>query len=136
MKKLELAKATAPLAKYALDVRKEPVVLTERGKPVAALVAIEKRRPGDSDSELPSQIPGAYRAVTCTAQSERWDLYRGDASSARTETGRARQMTAGLVENELQDNETETAEERTRSGVGSCGGRLAGGAGGVRAPGR
>lgn len=41
MKKLELAKATAPLAKYALDVRKEPVVLTERGKPVAALVAIE-----------------------------------------------------------------------------------------------
>lgn len=41
MKMLELAKATAPLAEYARDVSKEPVILTVGGKPVAALVAIE-----------------------------------------------------------------------------------------------
>lgn len=41
MKTLELTKATASLAEYARDVKKEPVVLTSGGKPVAALVAIE-----------------------------------------------------------------------------------------------
>ncbi len=41
MRKLEMAKATAPLADYARDMRSEPVILTVRGKPVAALVPIE-----------------------------------------------------------------------------------------------
>jgi len=41
MKTLELAKATAPLADYARDVKKGPVVLMSGGRPVAALVAIE-----------------------------------------------------------------------------------------------
>lgn len=41
MKTVELAKATAPLAEYARDVSKEPVILTVAGRPVAALVAIE-----------------------------------------------------------------------------------------------
>lgn len=41
MKILEMAKATAPLAEYARDVNREPVILTVRGKPIAALVSIE-----------------------------------------------------------------------------------------------
>ena len=41
MKTLEMAKATARLAEYARDVNKEPVILTVRGKPVAALVSVE-----------------------------------------------------------------------------------------------
>ena len=41
MRTLEVSKATAPLAKYAREVRKEPVILTVRGKPFAALVAIK-----------------------------------------------------------------------------------------------
>lgn len=41
MKMLEMTKATAPLAEYARDVNKEPVILTADGKPVAALVSIE-----------------------------------------------------------------------------------------------
>ena len=41
MKTLEMAQATAPLAEYAQDVDKEPVILTLGGRPVAALVAIE-----------------------------------------------------------------------------------------------
>jgi antitoxin (DNA-binding transcriptional repressor) of toxin-antitoxin stability system len=41
MKRLELAEATAPLAEYAREMSKEPVILTMNGKPVAALIAIE-----------------------------------------------------------------------------------------------
>ena len=41
MKKLDLSKATAPLATYARDVSKEPLIVTIEGKPVAALVAIQ-----------------------------------------------------------------------------------------------
>jgi len=41
MKKMEMEKATAPLLEYARDVRKHPVVLTVKGKPVAALVSVE-----------------------------------------------------------------------------------------------
>jgi prevent-host-death family protein len=41
MKTLELAQATAPLADYARDVNKDPVVVTVRGRPVAALMPIE-----------------------------------------------------------------------------------------------
>jgi PHD/YefM family antitoxin component YafN of YafNO toxin-antitoxin module len=38
---LELSQATAPLAEYAQHVSKEPTVLTDNGKPVAALVFLE-----------------------------------------------------------------------------------------------
>ena len=41
MKTLEMSKATAPLADYARDVDKEPVIVTEHGRPVAALMPIE-----------------------------------------------------------------------------------------------
>ena len=38
MKTLDMAQATAPLAKYAREVHDEPVIVTARGKAVAALV--------------------------------------------------------------------------------------------------
>ena len=41
MKTLEMNQATAPLADYARDVEKEPVIVTVRGRPVAALMPIE-----------------------------------------------------------------------------------------------
>ena len=41
MKTLEMSKATAPLAEYAQEVSKEPVILTVGGRPIAALVPIE-----------------------------------------------------------------------------------------------
>ncbi len=41
MKTIEMAKATAPLAEYAQDVDKEPIILTKKGKPIAALVTIK-----------------------------------------------------------------------------------------------
>jgi len=41
MKKIEIAEATASLAEYAQKVNKEPIILMEGGKPMAALVSIE-----------------------------------------------------------------------------------------------
>ena len=41
MRTVEIAKATLPLADYTKDVKKEPVVVTFRGKPIAALVGIK-----------------------------------------------------------------------------------------------
>ena len=40
MKSLEMAKATDSLAEYARKVGKEPMILTDKGRPVAALVPI------------------------------------------------------------------------------------------------
>jgi len=41
MKTVEMTKATAPLADYAREVDKEPLIVTKRGRPVAALMPIE-----------------------------------------------------------------------------------------------
>ena len=41
MRTIEITHSKASFAKYARDVKKEPVILTKDGKPVAALVAIE-----------------------------------------------------------------------------------------------
>jgi prevent-host-death family protein len=41
MKIIELTEATETLATYAVKVAQEPVIITVKGKPVAALVAIE-----------------------------------------------------------------------------------------------
>ena len=40
MKTLELGKATAPLAQYIRGMKKESVIVTAHGKPVAALIYI------------------------------------------------------------------------------------------------
>jgi len=41
MKTIEMTKAPASLAKYAREATKEAVILTDSGKPIAALVPIE-----------------------------------------------------------------------------------------------
>ena len=41
MKTVELNQATASLAEYAREVKTEPVLLTEHGNPVAALLSLE-----------------------------------------------------------------------------------------------
>jgi len=40
MKTVEIKKATMPLSDYTKTVKKEPVIITREGKPVAALVSI------------------------------------------------------------------------------------------------
>ncbi|HUT34632.1 MAG TPA: type II toxin-antitoxin system prevent-host-death family antitoxin [Planctomycetota bacterium] len=41
MKTVEMDEAKGTLAEYARGLRREPVILTRRGKPVAALVSVE-----------------------------------------------------------------------------------------------
>src|SRR5439155_18268749 len=41
MKTIELDQATASLAEYAREAKHEPVLLTEQGHPVAALLSLE-----------------------------------------------------------------------------------------------
>jgi prevent-host-death family protein len=40
MKSIDMAQATAPLSKYAGRVKREAVIVTEKGRPVAALVSL------------------------------------------------------------------------------------------------
>ena len=54
MKTIEMTQATDPLAEYAQDVDKEPVIVTVDGRPVAALVPIEK---ADSETVTLSTHP-------------------------------------------------------------------------------
>jgi len=41
MKTVEMNQATAPLADYARNVGNEPVIVTQHGRPIAALMPIE-----------------------------------------------------------------------------------------------
>jgi hypothetical protein len=59
MKTLELGKATAPLAQYVRGVKKEPMIVMARGKPIAALVYITG---GDLESATLSTHP-AFIAI-------------------------------------------------------------------------
>ena len=40
MKKVELAKASAPLSEYAVESGKDPIVIVHRGKPLAAVIPL------------------------------------------------------------------------------------------------
>jgi len=42
MKTLEISRATGSLARYARNARKGPVIVTSRGKPIAALLPMKK----------------------------------------------------------------------------------------------
>jgi prevent-host-death family protein len=45
MKTVEMTQTTAPLADYARAMEKEPVMITEHGRPIAALMPIENADP-------------------------------------------------------------------------------------------
>jgi prevent-host-death family protein len=55
VKTVEMAEATAPLAEYARQARKHTVVVTRRGKPLAAVVPLD---PDDWEDFVVSQDPG------------------------------------------------------------------------------
>jgi len=55
MKTLEISRATSSLAAYTRKVKREPVVVTRNGKPVAALVSIPN---ADMETVSLSNNPG------------------------------------------------------------------------------
>jgi antitoxin (DNA-binding transcriptional repressor) of toxin-antitoxin stability system len=63
MKTIELVQATAPLAEYAQEVSKEPIIITLGGKPVAALVPIEN---ADLETVTLSTHPQFLALIECS----------------------------------------------------------------------
>ena len=60
MKTIKLSEASRPLAEYAADLRDEIVVLTERNRPVAAIVPLKKT---DRESLALSAHPGFLNII-------------------------------------------------------------------------
>ena len=60
MKTVEIAEATAPLSEYARRARKDTVVVTRRGKPLAAVVPLDS---DDWEDFVVSQDPGFIEVI-------------------------------------------------------------------------
>lgn len=60
MKTVEMAEATAPLAEYARRARKHTVVVTRRGRPLAAVVALDR---DDWEDFVVSQDPSFIEII-------------------------------------------------------------------------
>jgi prevent-host-death family protein len=60
MKTVEMAEATAPLSEYARRARKGTVVVTRRGKPLAAVVPLDS---DDWEDFVVSQDPGFIEVI-------------------------------------------------------------------------
>ena len=76
MRTMELAEASAPLSRYARNVKRSPLVLTRRGHPVAALLPIEN---ADSETVNSSTNP---RFLALIERSRRRQKAQGGISSA------------------------------------------------------
>jgi antitoxin (DNA-binding transcriptional repressor) of toxin-antitoxin stability system len=60
VKKVDMADATAPLSKYASEAQKNTVVVTRRGKPLAAVVPLNS---DDWEDFVVSQDPGFIEVI-------------------------------------------------------------------------
>lgn len=60
MKTVEMSEATAPLSEYARRARKDTVVVTRRGKPLAAVVRLDS---DDWEDFVVSQDPGFIEVI-------------------------------------------------------------------------
>jgi prevent-host-death family protein len=66
MKSVELRKALSPLAEYAAEIAEGPVIVTKKGRPVAALIPVDK---ADVESILLSANP-RFQAILKRSRSE------------------------------------------------------------------
>jgi antitoxin (DNA-binding transcriptional repressor) of toxin-antitoxin stability system len=104
MKTLELAQATAPLADYARDLDKEPVVVMVRGRPVAALMPIEN---ADRETVTLSTNPQFLALIERYAQSgaSRRDHLRAMSRTAWSFYGRGCQSPQGQPQDSFGDSQ-------------------------------
>ncbi len=80
MKKIEIAEATKPLSQYARELQEEPLVLTEGGRAIAALLPID-----DADVEsMALSLNPKFQALIEHAREE----YRSGASLSADEVRR------------------------------------------------
>jgi prevent-host-death family protein len=64
VKRIDIADASAPLGEYIKQAKKEPVIVTKKGKAIAALVAIDA---GDEESLSLSANP-RFRDITARSK--------------------------------------------------------------------
>jgi len=83
MKMVEVKQATAPLRDYARDAQKEPVIVTEHGRPIAALMPVTN---ADSETVGLSTNPQFLQLIERSRRrqdTEGGNLQRRDATAAR-----------------------------------------------------
>ena len=80
MKTVEMAEATASLSEYARKARKETLIVTRRGKPVAALMPVDART--DLENLVVTTHP-TFRAIVERSEAR----YKGRADSRRARCG-------------------------------------------------
>lgn len=78
LRTVERTEATAPLVDYADEVRRDPIVITARGRPVAFLAAV---RGTDLESLSTSTDPGFLEVLRRSRDGHKM---RGDSSIKRT----------------------------------------------------
>jgi PHD/YefM family antitoxin component YafN of YafNO toxin-antitoxin module len=66
MKTLDVSKANKPLAAYAADAQSEPVLITRRGKPLAAVISMAGI---DRESLAVSTHPGFQKIIAAARAS-------------------------------------------------------------------
>jgi prevent-host-death family protein len=99
MKTVEIAKAKLPLAEYAKEATKKPVIVTVRGKPVAELISIK-----NADKETVSLINNP-RFLTLIERSRKRQETKGGIS---TEEMRYRLRISKRLTNVRSHNHTQT----------------------------
>lgn len=92
MKTVEISEAKGPLSQYARRAQRETLVLTEDGKPVAAVVPIEEMDLESLSLGHQPRLPGPCRAVPRPLPSWSRGPYRRDAKEP------SRTSTAGAIE--------------------------------------
>jgi|WetSurMetagenome_2_1015567.scaffolds.fasta_scaffold248186_2 PHD/YefM family antitoxin component YafN of YafNO toxin-antitoxin module len=60
MKMLEISAATSSLEEYASNIKKEPIIVTKKGKPLAALISLKN---SDMEAVRLSTDPGFMRLI-------------------------------------------------------------------------
>ena len=66
MMRVEMTDAAASLSAYARKAQKEPVVLTRRGKPIAALMPLDRNGWEDLTRQQPPHVPAHHPALSGT----------------------------------------------------------------------
>lgn len=84
MKTIEIANATASLSDYARKTRREALVVTRHGKPLAALLPLTKTD-WESTSQLELRVSLDRRAFSRLAQGGQINLGQPDATPPRPE---------------------------------------------------
>ena len=97
MRTVDISEATGSLSEYARQIRRGPVVVTRRGKPVAVVVAVKGLDLETALAVHQSRLHRAHREVPRQLPGERGALSRSGAPQVRTTGEGSGSAKAGLA---------------------------------------